>query len=59
MFVQDPQCALLALRSTQVPEQHPGSVPLQEAAVQEPQWRGSLLRFVQDPEQQVGTDVLH
>ena len=58
-FVQDPQCALLALKSKQAPEQHAGVVPLQGAAVHEPQWFKSVLTLVHDPEQHFGTVVLH
>jgi hypothetical protein len=37
MLAQEPQFALLPLKSTQVPEQHPGIIPLHGGAVQEPQ----------------------
>lgn len=57
--MQDPQCALLALKSKQEPEQQAGFVPLQGAAVHEPQWFKSVLTLVHDPEQQFGTVVLH
>lgn len=59
VLAQEPQFALFPLKSTQAPEQHPGSVPLQGVAIQEPQWFKSELVFVHDPEQQLGAEELH
>lgn len=49
----------LEFKSTHDPEQQAGVVPVQGAAVQDPQWATLELRSAHEPEQQAGVVPSH